>query len=277
MTSTFLRQEDRGVICPFCSQEIDPSCIRIAEDIARCQSCEVVLSATELLSAQRSHDPQEAPPGAWFRRERGQLTVGAWQSYQLLGIVLLIFSVIAVPVLFGLTHVPTPFFLLCAAATACGGSFGLAMLFLRLGSLEVVLTLQGGYVLRKFWKFSWSTRFRWEEIDKISEVQIERRSYQHSHPNGGHYSQHRETYLVLEGPHRRIRFGELLSVDHRAYLLEVLAPLLLQRKRMPEQLYEYLEGKDLPEEKADKPAAGPRWDQSFSRGGEEELARSDTF
>jgi hypothetical protein len=199
----------------------------VATDVARCSGCDEVYTLSSLVQAGESgpFDPNDAPPGAWFRSEFNGFRVGAstrspiafflvpfmcvWSGFSLGGI-------------YGTQFVQGRFNLL---SSLFGIPFVLGTLFLGAmalmavcGKVVVNVSESEGAVFTGIGSLGWQRSFNPTEL---TAVRVER------YVSGRNQQ---VMTIVLDGPHK-LRFGRGLSEARRDFIANVLRQELTMGKK----------------------------------------------
>ncbi|GLB52968.1 hypothetical protein NBRC110019_20080 [Neptunitalea chrysea] len=210
--------------CPKCNHSIPSNDINIQADIAKCTQCGYVFKPSGLVTQSKNNfNIQDVPNGAWYRKERNNIILGANLQSKQIYLFIAFFSVWLVVFGTGIgesngeTNELPPFFFL---------PFGVGFIIIStviarvlFGKVEFTLDKRGGKVFTGVGSIGVTRTFLWEDIDNITERESNFRSF------GKH-----NTQIALEGK-KRIMAGIGVSDERRYYLMRALTQVMNEYQR----------------------------------------------
>jgi len=214
------------ILCPHCRQAVPPDQVNMGTDLAFCPKCNEGFRVSESIDEEAVNPDvlRNPPQGAWFKREMGQVIIGAstrspvafflvpfmcvWSGGSLGGIYGsqlfkgqfdLTMSLFGIPFILG---------------SILFWSFALMSIF---GKVEVTLA-RPSYVFVGIGRFGWTRKFDWYAMQTIRE-DVATMSYP-----GGH-----QVGIVLEGKDR-LKFGTGLNEKRRYFMLNALKYLKTEHR-----------------------------------------------
>jgi hypothetical protein len=214
------------ILCPQCRQAVPPDQVNMGTDLAFCPKCKDLFRISNSIDEDVVNPDilRNPPPGAWFKREMGQVIVGAS------------------------TRSPVAFFLIPFMCVWSGGSVGgIYGSQLAKGEFNLTMSLFGiPFILFSllFWTFAlmsvfgkvevtlgkpssvfvgigrlgWTRKFDWHAMKTVRE-DIALMTYPGSHQAG----------IVLEGT-ERVKFGTGLNDKRRYFMLNALKQLKAEHR-----------------------------------------------
>lgn len=223
--------------CPKCQTVVQPQSLNIQTDVGQCQSCNHLFKISESLGSSNStevdFDMNELPKGTWFRRDRHDIVIGA-STRSAIAIFLIPFSLVwcggSLGGIYGSQILTGKFSLLMSlfGIPFLLGSVVLVSFTLMaiLGKVELTLYRYGGKVFTGIGSIGKTKKFKWDDINTITEVS---NAVMNSSYRSRNHSRRSSEKILMEGQ-RRISFGSGLKESRRYYLLKSLQSILSKVK-----------------------------------------------
>jgi len=214
--------------CPSCQAEIFSANINIQTDVAQCQQCSNIFKISELISEDTNElfSIDEPPKGAWIHRKETETIVGATTRSPIAFFLvpfMLVWSGGSLGGIYGSQIISgefDPFMSLFGIPFIIGSIifWSLALMAVA-GKVEITFNEYGGKIFTGFSKIGYSRKFRWDEINTVSESDSRVR-----YPGGNGAS------ICLEGK-KRIAFGTGLNTSRKYYILMAFKSILRMQKK----------------------------------------------
>lgn len=215
--------------CPNCNSEIPKENINIQTDLAHCFSCDSIISISEVMNGtpfDEDFDIDSPPSGAWIRRERSQLVIGATTRSAVAFFIvpfMLVWSGGSIGGIYGSQLISGEFNLFMSLfgipfllGSVIFWSFALMTIA---GKVELTLTRDGGKVFTGVGSIGLTKKFTWDEVSSITEG-----------VSNVKYPGKQNGNLQLEGQ-KRISFGSGLKTDRQYYILKAMKVILVKLKQ----------------------------------------------
>ena len=208
--------------CTKCKTPIGKENLNIMTDLGQCSHCGHIFKISESLTdtVDDHFDINNAPKGAWVKKDFNQMVIGASTRSPLAFFLvpfMIVWSGASIGGIYGTQIISGEFniFMSLFGIPFLFGSFifwSLALMSIW-GKVEITIDKQGGTIFTGIGSVGRNKKFTWDEISSVNENLV-LYSYNRSRNNSGNS-------IVLEGK-RRISFGSRLNENRRFYILKAL-------------------------------------------------------
>lgn len=216
--------------CTKCKTPIGKENLNIMTDLGQCSHCGHIFKISESLTdtVDDHFDINNAPKGAWVKKDFNQIVIGA-STRSPLAFFLVPFMIVwsggSIGGIYGTQIISGEFniFMSLFGIPFLIGSvifWSLALMSIW-GKVEITIDKQGGTIFTGIGSLGRNKKFTWDEIDTVKE-NIVLYSYNRSRNNSGNG-------IVLEGK-RRINFATGLNESRRYYLFKAMKSIFSKIK-----------------------------------------------